>query len=829
MTYRTMTFGIFLCLGALALASCGGGGGGTGGVSGIETAGTLVLVDMSVGGFDGVALNEILRFDFSEDLDPDTVRPDTIRIREGPNYGLQVPGEYLVDGNQVYFFPKLPVLSDLSDSGLQPGTHYRCILPGAPTVATVRNYEGNRLPEDEEATFQTAVTGSPNLFIDNFLDPLPAQVLFVNPNDGATEVPASSTITLTCNRRPLNPGTVTSGNIYLTMLSRQGQPVNRPVSGAPFLSQSYDSVVIEFRPTYPLADEATYRLNVDRRVQDLVGNDVQPFTSTFTIRNEPFRYHAFTLNYTEAEKLAYMDEDTSTASWNEDVPNALAALFTAAGGNGTAGDLIVNKNMNVRPRDFPRGAGIELDSDGYYYVIYNFRTFQVNASRTVRFSQNTSSDSDNIPVKVVALKSIAINGSITVTGGRGVDGEATATNSKVTPANGGNSGPGGGDGAARYSGSAPWTSIPEMDGDDVVFEGVTYSTGGLGGEGPSNPTYYSLGGGAGGGGARTDGKAGTDGGYNQAAWRGVGGKGGKGYPANYDRKPNVGGAGGGAGALGGMAYSSYNWRNGAGTGGGGGGSITIQSAGDVRIGNTGGILAAGGGGGGTTPYAYYGGAGGGGGGGSVLVRATGVLTLDPAAQIDVAGGPGGLYLYTSTNYKGGEGGEGGTGYIRLEAMRDDPLDTPVIEGIATAQLTYLPSLGLYEPQGGGAPSIGQTVWANLGVFDPSMIKPGIDDVIAEVYNDTMIIEVQMAIEDANNLGNPYLGDMDITDSNNNGEYDDSVNENTLSNWTKIANIETLNGHGYQYLRTRVTFQLSDDQTVDAPLPFLNRLTLPFKF
>ena len=193
------------------------------------------------------------------------------------------------------------------------------------------------------------------------------------------------------------------------------------------------------------------------------------------------------------------------------------------------------------------------------------------------------------------------------------------------------------------------------------------------------------------------------------------------------------------------------------------------------------------------------------------------------------GGKGGIYAYSYTYYYGGEGGDGGTGYIRLEAKRDAPLDVPVIEGISTAQLTYLPSLGLYEPQGGGAPSVGQTLWINLGVFDPSMIKPGLDDVVAELYNDLMTIEVQMAIEDPNNLGFPYLGDMDVTDSNNNGEYDDSVNTDTLSQWTPLSQIETLNGNGYQFLRLRITFQLSDDQTVDAPLPYLDMLRLPFKF
>ena len=131
--------------------------------------------------------------------------------------------------------------------------------------------------------------------------------------------------------------------------------------------------------------------------------------------------------------------------------------------------------------------------------------------------------------------------------------------------------------------------------------------------------------------------------------------------------------------------------------------------------------------------------------------------------------------------------------------------------------------------GAGAPSIGQTLWENLGVFDPEMIKPKVDDVISTLYNDDMKIEVQMAIEDQNNLGNPNLNSMDILDKDRDGEYDDTLDPTKLSEWTLISDIESLNGHGFQYLRTRVTFQLDDSQTADHPLPFLEYLRLRFKF
>ena len=812
MTNPGKYFGMLLCIaGALSLAACGGGGGGGG--DGSQAANTLTLIDVSVGDFDGVALNEILKFEFSEDLDPDTVRPDTIQIREGPNYGIQVPGEFRVDGNMVYFYPRLPLLADLSDSGLQAGKPYRITLPGSPKVATVRNYMGERLPEPQTASFQTAVAGSPNVFIDNFLDPLPPQVQFVNPASGATEVPADSEIWLTFNRRPLHPATVNSGNIRLTMLERDGVVYNRIVAGTPELHQTHDSVSVQFVPEFPLADDATYRLEVDRRVQDLVSNDLTPFDTEFSVRKELPRYSDFTLNFTEAQKVAYNDEDVSTASWNEEVKDALAALFTAAGGNGKAGDLNPNASNSYDIDDFEQGAGVQLDDgDNHYYHTFNFRTVTIQSGVTIGFKN--PSGGPNLPVKVLALKSIQIDGNITVNGGQGVNGPNTSTSkTTIDKAAGGKSGPGGADGAERWAGSSGWPKKgTEQDGYDVVANGKTYSEGGETGGSAYSSSAYGYAGGGGGGGGQLDGKDGSKGNYpSYASWNGAGGKGGKGWPANFERQPNLGGAGGGAGGTGG--YASQGWRNGAGTGGGGGGALTLQSARDVIFGVNGALVAQGGNGGGTTAYAYYGGAGGGGGGGSFLVRATNQIVFN-GGNINVSGGQGGPYRYSYTYYYGGQGGDGGAGYIRLEAKLDEnTLNDPLIQGITKATMTVPPSTGLFEPSGGGAPSVGQTVWVNLGVFDPTMLKPAAGDIDHEEYNDTITYEVQMAPEDQSDLGNPDL---------------DQVSE-----WVPFGQIADpvsgLNGNGYQFIRIRITYMLDSEQAPTHPLPFTNRMTVRFRF
>jgi hypothetical protein len=823
---RNSHWAFLLALALLPTLVAGCGGGGSSGKD--SPGGTLVLIDVSVGEYDGVPLNEIIEFEFSEPLDPDTVRPDTIQIRQGPNFGRQVPGFYKTDGRFVQFFPRLPLLPDLSDGGLQPATEYRITLPGQPKVAVVRSATNDRLKKKTVASFRTAAAGDPNLFRDNFIDPLPPRVLFVNPPDGAEDVPADAEITITFNRRPLHPATVSPTNITLTMVERMGVPVSRPISGTPTLVQSYDSVVVVFVPTFPLADDATYELHVDRRVADLVGNDIDPsFDSVFSIRDEPARFDHIDWNYTELEKQTIADMDNTTASWNESVEDALAALFTVAGGNGTAGDLHPVANQQFDPRDFSRGHE-RLTEGGVVYDVYNFRSINIPSGVTVRFAPE--SKSDNYPAKLLSLKPIVLNGILTVSGGKGDNGGGSGYDTKYTKAYGGAAGPGGGYGADIYMGSK-MSSAPATDGEDVDPGGG----GGKGGEVASSSTAYGFGGGAGGGGSRTAGTDGTDGGYTRNSWKGSGGKGGKsteerGYPANYERVPNTGGAGGGSGGRG--FYNYYGWVFGPGAGGGGGGAITIQGASSVDIGASGKILADGGDGGRNTGSPYYnGGAGAGGAGGSVLIRATGTMTFGAGATISVKGGLGALWTNTYTYYKGGEGGDGGDGYIRLEAREDENAPgKPLISGDAGAIMTYPEySKGVFAPQGGGAPSVAQTLWENLGVFDPIMLAPKVDDIVATLYNDEMTIEVQLAIEDQNNLGNPNLNNMDVLDKDGDGEYDDTLDPTRLSEWTNLYDIEDLNGNGFQYIRTRITFQLDDSQTADHPLPYMEYLRIRFKF
>ena len=69
---------------AFLATGCGGGGGGSGGG---DTLPALVLVDFLQSGQDNLPLNRTLEFRFSSLLDPASIGPASISIREGPGFG----------------------------------------------------------------------------------------------------------------------------------------------------------------------------------------------------------------------------------------------------------------------------------------------------------------------------------------------------------------------------------------------------------------------------------------------------------------------------------------------------------------------------------------------------------------------------------------------------------------------------------------------------------------------------------------------------------------------------------------------------------------------
>ena len=95
--------------------------------------------------------------------------------------------------------------------------------------------------------------------------------------------------------------------------------------------------------------------------------------------------------------------------------------------------------------------------------------------------------------------------------------------------------------------------------------------------------------------------------------------------------------------------------------------------------------------------------------------------------------------------------------------------------------------------------------------------------------DTLRIEVQLAVEHPQKIGEPDLSALDLQDADNDGERDDTLDARLLSEWIPLRDIEDLNGVGLSFVRIRFIFQLDENHGPSDPLPTLRRVRLPYEF
>src|SRR5688500_12955110 len=93
-TSRALAALAALSVGGLVTGCGGGGGSGSG-----DTLPGVILVDFIQAGQDNVPLNRVLEFRFSSPIDPNSVGPSSMQIRQGPLFGSQIFGKYIIQGS----------------------------------------------------------------------------------------------------------------------------------------------------------------------------------------------------------------------------------------------------------------------------------------------------------------------------------------------------------------------------------------------------------------------------------------------------------------------------------------------------------------------------------------------------------------------------------------------------------------------------------------------------------------------------------------------------------------------------------------------------------
>ncbi len=377
----------------LLVASCGGGAGGPG----PNGAGQgLALLSFSHDSVDNVPLNAILAFNFSEPIDVQTVTTAAVQLREGPAFGLTVPGLFKVQGSRLTWEPQLPGLCDNSDAALKPDTQYRVQLIGAPAEFSLRNTKGQALSQTQTFEFHTRIETDP----DHFVDAVPATAPFVattSPLNGAEAVPvaAGNQVVLTMSEN-LDPCTVSDANIlfHIYQLGDQGTSVASNGGGGlptgfatdggqvtsdqtpldPFtwttvaqqasvitlptpqkilakieLMQDFNQTRIVITPTFgfspdPLKSKPLFPENalivvqVLFGVQDFGGSPVTPFTMAFTTENLPLQSSDLTIE-NEGE-TPYLDDVTTAEIGAPRAPSKVQGFLLFAGDSDNGTDLL---------------------------------------------------------------------------------------------------------------------------------------------------------------------------------------------------------------------------------------------------------------------------------------------------------------------------------------------------------------------------------------------------------------------------------------------------------------------------------------------------------
>jgi len=389
-----LSLAILLTIGlAGSLAACGGGGGGPG----PNGAGQgLVLLSFAQDAVDNAALNTRLTFEFSEAVDPSTITTAAIQIREGPAFGLTIPGLFIVNGSMVIWEPQLPGLCDLSDAALKPDTQYRVQLIGFPAEFSIRNTQGQPLSVTETFEFHTRLETDP----DRFLDQIPGTAPTVGttaPLNGAEAVAVAAgnqvTLTMSENLDPCtvdaqtvlfhiyqlgDPGTSVASNggagLPTGFATDAGQDTNDQSPLDPFtwmspaqqaavttlptpqrilaqiqLIQSFNSTQIVITPDFgyspdPLKSKPLFPENalivvqLTFGVQDLGGNSVTPFTMAFTTENRPATMSTYLVD-NEGE-TPYQDDLTTAEVGAPRAPSKVQGFLLFAGDSDNGADLL---------------------------------------------------------------------------------------------------------------------------------------------------------------------------------------------------------------------------------------------------------------------------------------------------------------------------------------------------------------------------------------------------------------------------------------------------------------------------------------------------------
>lgn len=693
---------LFSLAALVALSACSGGG-TTGNA---KTGGDFVVLSTEPSDNAQLYLNDPIRVDFSNPIDPDSVDLSTFTFRVfnqlGQAVAEPVAGSFQIGtspgdaqpGRRLLFVPVLPTNDAYTNGGFRPGRTYQVQLVGGirNNGTVLRDIDGRALKQPQTFQFTTAEGTTPGALFRNTAPGGPRRTAFeISPTPDTTGVVLNKLGTEPLELRlsfdqPLNPSSLNvpvavevdpvrrnptqRGRVFLEYDDPDpaiGNNVWLPAE-AELVANSVAGSTLVLRPIGVLPNNATIRVIVQRTLEDISGEsnvaNVAYDTRFATFRTKRAYEQQFAGLVEDFDSVSDIDLSAAFSEPLAEVgPGYLKAGFafegtvTGAEFEPTAPTTVLNTDFTqVTPKN-----GSPFNVSG---GVFNFRRVNIPAGRTVR-GVGTN------PMVWLVSESFTVGGTLSVRGG---DGERVNTSANAdVPKAGGAGACGGGDGGA----GSPSTGQRDENGQNGNGPGNLLGGGGRGGT-LACTAGCGRGSGGGGGSLATQG----DPNFKQKAvpagssptaplpifpqQTGIGGGGCQGAPGAVTRSLEGGVPGP---TVFGDARSDNNFW----------GSAVRYDGTDRRI--TGELAAplGGGGGGGGGDMSYNAtctiddpnfendssGGGGGGGGGVLIVKALGPIIITDTGRISADGGSGGGGEPSASSQRGGGGGGGSGGMVIL--------------------------------------------------------------------------------------------------------------------------------------------------------------------
>ncbi|MBL9079856.1 MAG: hypothetical protein JNL08_20325 [Planctomycetes bacterium] len=364
-----------------------------------------------------IAENQRLRFVFSDRIDPGSVNSASLSIRTAS--GVQPDGDYLVQGRELTFVPRVSVVNGVSTFGFLRNESYIITLNTGASGQGVRSIAGDGLTRSLSCT----VLVSRGIQDE---DLLPPTVELVAPTD-LTAVPRQPTVVLRFSElidTTALQGTLTASSPVQFIL--KGSKIEGGVrvcdslqagtvlSGIPILSTEFVAgrpvTVLAFTPSSQLPGNYCLAVVVSADVRDLSGRQGPP--AQFEMLTEAGASQAITITETFANS-GNQELAASTTEWSS---GARPGLIGNDGRHGsfdvTLGNPLGAGVYEWNTDSFTIAADRSLTGDQYLITDgkFYFSDFNLPAGTTLRFT-------GTVPPQIWVRGSASIAGTIDIRGG----------------------------------------------------------------------------------------------------------------------------------------------------------------------------------------------------------------------------------------------------------------------------------------------------------------------------------------------------------------------------------------------------------------------------